>query len=242
MDQDTIESFSVFSRIDTVDEWRRYMKQRVQELGFSRFLFCLKTSAKADSRSALVIGDFPKGWLQAYERAGYAQIDPVALHCMHSVLPLIWTERLYTSSNQRALREEAAGHGLVNGVTVALHGPQGQFGTFDLSVDAVSEPVAKGVIQARWGELALLKDVALQSAMKFLDAPPKSATGIKLTKREKEVLQWSAIGKTSWEISNICNCSEASVDFHFKNIRRKFGVSTRSAAAVQALSMRIIQI
>jgi len=32
------------------------------------------------------------------------------------------------------------------------------------------------------------------------------------------------------------------VDYHFKNIRRKFSVTTRSAAVVQALSMHLIQI
>ncbi|MBV6752985.1 LuxR family transcriptional regulator [Pseudomonas chlororaphis] len=241
MDLEAIEPFSDFNRINTVNEWRAYMKERILRLGFSRFLFCLRSSVKADSRGALVIGDFPTSWIEAYDRAGYVKIDPVELHCMHSVLPVIWTDRLYTSSNQRVLREEAGSHDLINGVTLALHGPQGQFGTLGLSIDGVDEHAAKGVIQANWHELSWLKDIALQSALKFLCAP-KAANGVRLTRREKEVLQWSAIGKTSWEISNICNCSEANVDFHFKNIRRKFGVTSRNAAVVQALSMQIIQV
>jgi LuxR family quorum-sensing transcriptional regulator LasR len=53
---------------------------------------------------------------------------------------------------------------------------------------------------------------------------------IRLTKREKEFLQWSEAGKSSWEISMIVECSEANVNYHFNNIRRKFGVSSRHLA------------
>ncbi|WP_283939054.1 LuxR family transcriptional regulator [Pseudomonas sp. T1.Ur] len=51
-----------------------------------------------------------------------------------------------------------------------------------------------------------------------------------LTKREKEFLQWSEAGKSSWEISMIVDCSEANVNYHFNNIRKKFGVSSRHLA------------
>lgn len=53
---------------------------------------------------------------------------------------------------------------------------------------------------------------------------------IRLTKREKEFLQWSEAGKSSWEISMIVDCSEANVNYHFNNIRRKFGVGSRHLA------------
>ncbi|WP_274517650.1 MULTISPECIES: LuxR C-terminal-related transcriptional regulator [unclassified Pseudomonas] len=40
--------------------------------------------------------------------------------------------------------------------------------------------------------------------------PPKA---IKLTAREKELLQWTAIGKSSWEIAQIVQCTEAGVNY-----------------------------
>jgi LuxR family quorum-sensing transcriptional regulator LasR len=67
----------------------------------------------------------------------------------------------------------------------------------------------------------------------------QSAT-IKLTRKETEVLQWSAAGKSSWEISQIINCSEAGVNYHFCNIRRKFGVNSRWTAAFKALELGLI--
>lgn len=65
---------------------------------------------------------------------------------------------------------------------------------------------------------------------------------ITLTKREKEVLLWSARGKSSWEIGQIVNCSESGVNYHFCNIRRKFGVSSRWTAVFKALEQGLIQL
>lgn len=64
---------------------------------------------------------------------------------------------------------------------------------------------------------------------------------VKLTRKEKEVLVWSILGKSSWEISRIINCSEAAVNYHFGNIRRKFGVSSRGIAAFKALELGLIE-
>ncbi|MCY1442348.1 LuxR family transcriptional regulatory, chaperone HchA-associated [compost metagenome] len=71
------------------------------------------------------------------------------------------------------------------------------------------------------------------------ECPPPKA--IKLTAREKELLQWTAIGKSSWEIAQIVQCTEAGVNYHFCNIRRKFGVRSRWIAMVMALERGLIQ-
>lgn len=68
----------------------------------------------------------------------------------------------------------------------------------------------------------------------------KPTPAIKLTTREREVLQWSAAGKSSWEIGQIVSCTEAGVNYHFCNIRRKFGVSSRWTAVVRALEQGLI--
>ncbi|HEF4759431.1 TPA: helix-turn-helix domain-containing protein [Pseudomonas putida] len=64
---------------------------------------------------------------------------------------------------------------------------------------------------------------------------------IKLTNREKEFLQWSEAGKSSWEIAMIVGCSVANVNYHFNNIRRKFGVSSRYLAGKFAREQGLIQ-
>ncbi|NUU39438.1 helix-turn-helix domain-containing protein [Pseudomonas sp. C2B4] len=69
------------------------------------------------------------------------------------------------------------------------------------------------------------------------DSPPAQ-----LTAKETQTLMWCFKGKTSWEIARIQNCSEATINFHFSNIRRKFAVSSRSAALLKALETGAIRI
>jgi DNA-binding CsgD family transcriptional regulator len=75
----------------------------------------------------------------------------------------------------------------------------------------------------------------------FLPQESQQPKPIKLTTRETEVLQWSAAGKSSWEIARIISCTEAGVNYHFCNIRRKFGVRSRWVAMVMALERGLIQ-
>lgn len=62
-----------------------------------------------------------------------------------------------------------------------------------------------------------------------------------LTKRELEVLKWTAEGKTSKEIANILCVSKHVIDFHIKNITRKLDSPNKTAGAVKATMLGIIQ-
>ncbi|MDH5545656.1 MAG: helix-turn-helix transcriptional regulator [Gammaproteobacteria bacterium] len=63
-----------------------------------------------------------------------------------------------------------------------------------------------------------------------------------LTSREKTVLRWAMEGKSAWEIGTILGITERTVKFHFTNIYRKMGVSSRSQAIVQALGKGIVNL
>lgn len=76
----------------------------------------------------------------------------------------------------------------------------------------------------------------------FQSQESEKPSAIKLTPREQEVLCWSAAGKSSWEIGQIISCTEAGVNYHFCNIRRKFGVSSRWTAVVKALEQGLIHL
>jgi LuxR family quorum-sensing transcriptional regulator LasR len=64
--------------------------------------------------------------------------------------------------------------------------------------------------------------------------------GVQLTAKEHEVLGWAALGKSAWEISRILGRTEAAVNYHLGNIRRKFGVHSIKAALVKAIQQRVI--
>lgn len=80
-----------------------------------------------------------------------------------------------------------------------------------------------------------------------LDSLAEAPAGVKilparLTAKETQALMWCFKGKTSWEIAKIQNCSESTVNFHFTNIRRKFDVTSRSAALVKAIESGVLNV
>jgi LuxR family quorum-sensing transcriptional regulator LasR len=85
----------------------------------------------------------------------------------------------------------------------------------------------------------LLRDLVIDTSQRHLNTHAQTLLP-KLTPRERECLKWTARGKSTWEISHILNCSEAVVNFHMKNIRTKFGVNSRRAAAVIAAQLGLI--
>ena len=63
---------------------------------------------------------------------------------------------------------------------------------------------------------------------------------LKLTPREKEVLRWTAEGKTSSEIGQILSVSVNTVLFHLKNVVGKLGASNKTQAAVKATALGLL--
>jgi len=78
---------------------------------------------------------------------------------------------------------------------------------------------------------------ALQRTLATVASAPKP---IPLTEREVEILRWTAIGKTAWEIGSILKISERTVNFHLQNVMGKLGVHNKTHAAAKAMSFGLI--
>jgi DNA-binding CsgD family transcriptional regulator len=65
-------------------------------------------------------------------------------------------------------------------------------------------------------------------------APPR------LTQREREVLRWTAEGKTAFEIGIIVGLTERTVNFHIRHVLAKFEATNKTQAAVKATVMGLL--
>jgi DNA-binding CsgD family transcriptional regulator len=61
-----------------------------------------------------------------------------------------------------------------------------------------------------------------------------------LSPREREVLKWLRLGKTSWDISVILRISERTVNYHVGNIMKKLDVTNRLQTASKSVISEII--
>ncbi|TIM27261.1 MAG: helix-turn-helix transcriptional regulator, partial [Mesorhizobium sp.] len=58
---------------------------------------------------------------------------------------------------------------------------------------------------------------------------------VELTPRERECMQWAAVGKSEWEISQILGISEHTSEKHLLNAKSKLGAVNRVQAVAEAI-------
>lgn len=83
----------------------------------------------------------------------------------------------------------------------------------------------------------LLPELVERESVKKLGVPHLNTL---ISDRELECLEWTAIGKTSWEISIILGISESTVSFHLRNATAKLNANNRTHAVSISLKKGLI--
>jgi LuxR family transcriptional regulator, quorum-sensing system regulator LasR len=227
--------------LDAPDEatWFAAVTRLAGTWGFDRVLVAMLPRPGMRLEDAYLRSTYSPAWRQIYEQQGFAQIDPTVTHCLTRSTPLIWSPELFATRAQRALYEGGCLHGLRSGVSLPIHGPQQEAGMLSVANNFKSTDAFWMQIDAVLPNLVLLRDLVIDTGRQHVHTHMQSRVP-QLTPRERECLNWTARGKSTWEISHILSCSEAAVNFHVKNIRAKFGVNSRRAAAVIAAQLGLI--
>ncbi|MBD9465824.1 helix-turn-helix transcriptional regulator [Pseudomonas sp. Pdm06] len=224
------------SETECFEDWLAGLKTLTRKLGYANFLLGLKPGPAAMNQQVLIHSDYPGAWRKRYDAQGYVAVDPIVQHCLNLNQPLLWNRENYRRPSESAFFEEAAMYGLQRGLALPLHGPRGEAGMLCLKHSEHGARATRAMIETL--PLAtMLRDYVIERVLK---AQAEHHAPVHVTKREKEVLQWSAAGKTTWEIAMILSCTTSAIDFHFKNIRRKFQVSSRQMAVLKAIQQKSI--
>lgn len=208
--------------------------------GFDQALIAVLPNKKSPLETAFLRSNYSPRWRNTYDSEKLHYVDPTVEHCLGSTLPVIWAPDIFRAPEQKQLYEEACGYGVRSGVTLPFHGANGEFGVISFVSDVLSGIKFQRLLHHLMPELALIRDYAFESSLRFANPPKDQEKEIRLTKREMECLKWSMAGKSSWEISKILSCSEAVINFHMNNLRRKFSVGTRQQAVIKAIRLGLI--
>jgi len=209
-------------------------------MGFDQALFGIVRSKQTPLESAFLRSSYSSQWRRTYDSEKLHYVDPTVGHCLSSTLPLAWSPHVFKTLRQKQLYEEASGYGIRSGITFPIHGANGEFGVISFASDTRSNRISLEEISYALPELALIRDYAFESSLRFANLKNTPQMGAHITPRELECLKWAMVGKTSWEIANILHCAEATVNFHMSNIRRKFEVTTRRQAIVKAIRLGLL--
>ncbi len=241
----TMEYLSELASLGNVDSWREQVIQFGASMGYQHASLVIFPSHETpiEVDKAFVHATLPREFFSWYDKEKMGDVDPVVSHCMRRLTPIVWSFGDFPSDRQQQLYEELCRYDARSGIALPHHGPNGEFGILCFAANSRITEKSRQEALRDIPELACFRDYIMEVFSGLMSKPSAmSMGGIELTAREIECMKWCASGKSSWDIARLMNCTEATVNYHFTNIRRKFGASSRRMAIIKAIRMGFIKV
>lgn len=196
------------------------------------FLYGIRIPQMNKQAKDLVLNIYPNGWMEHYYKENYIEVDSVLHYCFSNNLPIVWSDDLFSNSSK--MREESKDAGMQFGASFPIHSATGEKGIFSIA-------------SAKEKDISTYIFMLISTLLPYIHEKIKELEKQKLypklpllTDREKDVLAWTAIGKTAFEVSCILNIAEATVVFHLKAATKKLNCKSKGQAVALALIHKMI--
>lgn len=236
----------------TLDDARGVTASFADALGFRNHGYAIKPLERASGAQAangvFHFHNFVNDWSDTYRALSnpeYQRTDPRVMQARAGFPAAAWDRHgrtsyeppnLHFKKQIRRATQIAGEFGLSSGITVPIWSPGTQWSFLTFTSDIIADPrELASTIPASVYFTSCLQAAVDRLQSRRRTAPPLSA-------RESEILRWSAIGKTSWEISVILGISERTVNFHLAHAAAKLQVKGRRAACARAIALGLIAI
>ncbi|WP_192179657.1 LuxR family transcriptional regulator [Mesorhizobium amorphae] len=186
-----------------------------------------------------LISNYHSGWTSHYLRHQYEKIDPVIGWARCSGCPFQWGPgfgHAGISTRQQQLFDEAAEFGICCGLTIPLVDRRGGVAAMTFAADRPDPTFLR--IAERYEQALEIMAMCFHIAVRRKFSGDLAVDGVSLTPREYECLEWTAQGKSAWEIGCILGIKERTAVFHLDNAKKKLGVRTKNQAVTLLASSR----
>ncbi|MES2014969.1 MAG: autoinducer binding domain-containing protein [Pseudomonadota bacterium] len=207
-----------------------------RKLGFEYCAFGMKLPLPMVDPKIVLLNDYPATWSERYGTQGYLGVDPIVKHGLHSNAPIIWSAELFTDAGD--LWDDANAHGLNQGIGLAKRLENGSVGMLNLSRGA--DPISALEARKLFPEIEMMSEMLIVTEGRAATQRHLPESLILLNAREKEILRWTADGKTSSEIGQILNIATATVNFHINKALLKLNSVNKTQAVVKAVVLGLI--
>jgi len=211
-----------------------------RELGFNRIAIVHAQWFVRPGRRLIFLHSFGE-WGEIFVARNYYRNDPALLASQRTNRPFIWPHirrTLAPGMLQAHILREAARHGLRLGFTVPVAVPGEPSGCCSFATDACELPPASCCRAAAW-----IADDAFAEARRIHGYPvPIEETSPHLAPRQLECLHWAVIGRTDEQIAIIMNAKVSTIRSYMADLRRLFGVCSRTELARAAQRAGLIGI
>lgn len=223
------------SKVETAEEVYHEIELQAQQLEYDYYSLCVRHPVPFTRPKVAFYTNYPEAWVSYYQAKNFLAIDPVLNPENFSQGHLMWNDDLF--SEAQPLWEAARAHGLRRGVTQYLMLPNRALGFLSFSRCSAREiPILSDELQLK---MQLLVRESLMALMRLNDEIVMTPE-MNFSKREKEILRWTAEGKTSAEIAMILSISENTVNFHQKNMQKKINAPNKTQVACYAAATGLI--
>jgi DNA-binding CsgD family transcriptional regulator len=233
---DTIERAHL---VTSVEELNALFEPVCRKLGFSHF-----ASFSVLDPAGRTVGSYEAGisapvWRDHYLQQHHFARDAIVRLMPHTLDPIVWSElpaHEDLSGEERLVLNEAREFGHADGYVLPQHFVDGAIAsTILLSPDPIApDPRARAATHVLSSYFAM--------SVRSLLAPATQLPRIRLSKRQRECLQWVRAGKSDWAIGEILKISEHTVKDHIEKAREKLGVKTRTQAVLAAVRQKLIHL
>lgn len=212
------------------------LQKAASNLGFEYCAYGVRPIYPMYSHKLQVINNYPDDWNAVYLTNNYFEVDPTVQHGLRSTQALFWEDDVFKSAPY--FWEEAKSFGINYGISQSQIDAHGRIGM--LTFASSNENYNSKILLLQTPSLIWLSQLAHTRLSEYLMPYEVIDTDYQLTKREKDILRWTAEGKTSNEIAMLMSISDRTVNFHVNNILKKLSVSNKTAATVKALVLNLL--
>lgn len=210
------------------------LKSTYNDFGFENFIISGLPHNGLNLAPFVLLESWPVEWFDRYVKKDYVHKDPIAKHCFTTNDPFLWNEVPFDASVNRhegVVMDEAKVFNLQNGFCIPIHMENGTQGCISLSGDR------KFIDESDRTLLHMLSFFA-HGRLRYLKQSTQTHFVATLTERQKEVIRWTILGKTSEQIGEILSISPRTVEFHFANAGEKLGSGNRIQTVVEAIKSK----
>lgn len=233
------QAFSFIELLETLrspDEIMNQMEKSLGLFGFENFILTGLPNPHQRAEQMVLARKWPEGWFETYIKEGYVSVDPVVRLCRNSVNPFEWRDApfdRYTEPRAHEVMNRAVDFRMADGFCIPIHGLTGYEACVSMGgVNLDLSPRTKPAIH--------LMGMYAFEHIRQLITPLNRSRLDRLTEREREVLTWTALGKTSSEVAEILKLSKRTVDEYSVRAARKLRAHNKTHAVVKALQQRLI--
>ncbi|TVP57559.1 MAG: LuxR family transcriptional regulator [Halomonadaceae bacterium] len=230
------EQINGLMRISNEKTLMESMERIVRSLGFDYCAYGLRTPIPVTQPKIVTLNNYSNEWNRHYRSQDYFAIDPTIKHGIRSTLPIVWSDRVFANAGE--LWADARAAGLRVGWAQASRDHRGSAGLLTLARGG--DPLTRSELQDKQPQLVWLAQVSHAALSRLLLPTLAPELEVALSPRETEVMRWSAAGKTAGETADILGISERTACFHIGNALCKLNCTNKTAAAVKAVSLGLL--